>query len=166
MFKSNKISNCLCYQLLWGRWLGAATLSLTLSYYFEVYRSTHTYSNIKIWSWQHFNLHYLYFSLFFVLLLLSTFWTSCGLRCRPFPGLYVPSVFIAQKVQHCHWSSTFIKCCQLTLSHFPRVNLCTRKSPYDFIRICTRGNSNSRNWPIAGTRITRHVTGATGYMGF
>ena len=40
----------------------------------------------------------------------------------------------------------FIDCCQeLTLSRFPRVNLCTRKSPHEFIRVCTRGDSNSRN---------------------
>ena len=30
----------------------------------------------------------------------------------------------------------FIECCQLTLSRFPQVNLCTRKSPHEFIRVC------------------------------
>ena len=49
------------------------------------------------------------------------------------------------------------------LSRFPRVNLCTRKSPYEFIRVCTRGDSNLRIWPIAGTRITSYATGATDY---
>ena len=39
----------------------------------------------------------------------------------------------------------FIECCQLTLSRFPQVNLCARKSPHEFIRVCTRGDSNSRN---------------------
>ena len=38
-----------------------------------------------------------------------------------------------------------IECCQLTLSRFPQVNLCTRKSPNEFIRVCTRRGSKSRN---------------------
>ena len=63
----------------------------------------------------------------------------------PSPPRYVPSVFIEHRVQHSHCSSTFIECCLLTLSRFPRVNLCTRKSPYEFIRVCSRGDSNSRN---------------------
>ena len=43
--------------------------------------------------------------------------------------------------------------CKLTLSRFPQVNLCTRKSPRQFIRVCTRGDSNSRNCPIPGSRM-------------
>ena len=39
----------------------------------------------------------------------------------------------------------FIECYQLTLSRFPQVNLSTRKSPNEFIRVCTRRGSNSRN---------------------
>ena len=31
----------------------------------------------------------------------------------------------------------FIECCKLTLSRFPQVNLCTTKSPHEFIRACT-----------------------------
>ena len=38
----------------------------------------------------------------------------------------------------------FIECCLLALSRFPQVNLCTRKSPNKFIRVCTRRGSNSR----------------------
>ena len=30
------------------------------------------------------------------------------------------------------------------------------------MRVCTRGDSNSRNWPIAGTSITCNAAGATG----
>ena len=37
-----------------------------------------------------------------------------------------------------------------------------KKSPQKFTRVCTRGDSNSRNWPIAGTRITCYSGGATG----
>ena len=40
----------------------------------------------------------------------------------------------------------FIQCCLLTLSRFPQVNLCTRrKNSHEFIRVCTWGDSNSRN---------------------
>ena len=39
----------------------------------------------------------------------------------------------------------FLECCQLTLSRSPQVNLCTRKRPNEFIRVCTRRGSNSRN---------------------
>ena len=39
----------------------------------------------------------------------------------------------------------FIECCSLTLSRFPQVNLCRRKSPHEYIRVCTRGDSHSRN---------------------
>ena len=56
----------------------------------------------------------------------------------PSPPLYVPSVLIAHRV---------IECCWLTLSRFPRVNLCTRKSPYEFIGECTRGDSNETPLP-------------------
>ena len=41
--------------------------------------------------------------------------------------------------------------------------MCSRKSPYDFIRVSTRGDSNSRNGPIPGSRISWYATGATGY---
>ena len=36
------------------------------------------------------------------------------------------------------------------------------KGPYEIIRVCTRGDSNSRNLAIAGTRITCYTAGATG----
>ena len=39
----------------------------------------------------------------------------------------------------------FIECRKLTLSRFPQVNLSTRKRPNEFIRVCTRRGSNSRN---------------------
>ena len=38
-----------------------------------------------------------------------------------------------------------IDCCLPTLSRFPHVNLCTRKNPNEFIRVCTQRGSNSRN---------------------
>ena len=48
--------------------------------------------------------HIYLFIYFFVSLLLSSFWTSCGLRCRPFPPVRAFS-FIAHKVQHSRCSS-------------------------------------------------------------
>ena len=39
----------------------------------------------------------------------------------------------------------YIECCLLTLSRFPQVNLPTRKSHNEFIRVCARRGSNSRN---------------------
>ena len=96
-------------------------------------------------TWRRENSPFLFLFLFIVSLLLSSFWTSCGLRHRPFRPVRAFSFFMAHRVQHSHFSSTVIQCCQLTLSRFPQVNLCTRKSPYEFIRVCTRGDSNSRN---------------------
>ena len=74
---------------------------------------------------------------------------------------YVPSVFIAHRVQHSHCSSTSIECCLLTLSRFPRVNWCSRKNPYEFIRVCTREDSKSRSWPIACHLYIQRLTKET-----
>ena len=65
----------------------------------------------------------------------------------PFPPRFLPSIFIAHSVQQSHCARRFfMECCKLTLSHFPHVISCTRKSnlcairkdPCDFIRV-TRG---------------------------
>ena len=46
------------------------------------------------------------------LLLLSSFWTSCGLGCHPFPPpVRAFSFLMAHRAQHSHCSSTFIECC-------------------------------------------------------
>ena len=59
----------------------------------------------------------------------------------------------------------FIECCWLTLSRFPQVNLCTRKSPHTYVRVCTRGDLNSRKkLPMTGSKITWYATGATGHV--
>ena len=47
-----------------------------------------------------------------------------------------------------------IQGCQPTLSRFPQGNLRARKSPHEFIRVCTRADSSSRNGPTPGSRIT------------
>ena len=39
----------------------------------------------------------------------------------------------------------FIECCKLTLSRFPQVAFCTSTIFHEFIRVCTRRDSNSRN---------------------
>ena len=38
-----------------------------------------------------------------------------------------------------------IECCSLTLLRFPQVNLYARQSPHEFIRVCTRLDSNTRS---------------------
>ena len=49
--------------------------------------------------------------IFFHALLLSSFWTSRGHRCRPFsPRRFLPSIFIAHGVQQSHCSSIFSEC--------------------------------------------------------
>ena len=61
---------------------------------------------------------------------------------------FLPSIFIAHRVQQSHCSSIFHRVLlnvKLTLSRFAPVNWCTRKSPNEFIRVCTRWGSNSRN---------------------
>ena len=47
-----------------------------------------------------------------VSLLLSSFGTSCGLGCHPFPPpVRAFSFLMAHRAQHSHCSSTFIECC-------------------------------------------------------
>ena len=47
------------------------------------------------------------FCFVFLTLLLSSFWTSRGHRCRPSPPRFLPSIFIAHRVQQSHCSSIF-----------------------------------------------------------
>ena len=49
------------------------------------------------------------------------------------PPRYVPSIFIAHRVQYSHCSSIFIECCQLTLSRSPLIHFYARKSPYVYV---------------------------------
>ena len=48
-----------------------------------------------------------FFFLIFLTLVLSSFWTSRGHRCRPFCPRVLPSIFIAHRVQQSHCSSIF-----------------------------------------------------------
>ena len=52
---------------------------------------------------------YVLFFFFFLTLLLSSFWSSRGHRCRPFPHppRFLFSIFIAHRVQRSHCSSIF-----------------------------------------------------------
>ena len=75
-------------------------------------------------------------------------------RCRPFfpPVLDFNFYRAYPRVQQSHCSPIFHR----TLSsRFPQAILCTtRKSLNEFIRVCTRRGSNSRNWPLPGSGIT------------
>ena len=62
----------------------------------------------------------------------------------PSPPRYVPSIYVAYRVQHSHCSSIFIEGCELTLSRFPLINFFMQeKVPTS---MCTRWELNSRNW--------------------
>ena len=63
---------------------------------------------------------------------------------------FLPPIFIAHRVQQSHCSSIFHRVLPThALALSAKVNLCTpKKSP----RVCTRGDSNSRNWPIYQAR--------------
>ena len=74
----------------------------------------------------------------------------------PFSPRYVPSIFIAHRVQHSHCSSIFIECCQLTLSRFPLINFYARKSPYEYVHSVI---IELAILILVGTRITYQVTG-------
>ena len=106
---------------------------------------------------------FIFFSHFYFL---SSLWTSRCHRWRPFP----PPV-LAFNFYRAQGSAIplLVDCsssvCLLTLSRFPQVNLGTRKSPNEFTRVRTRRGSNSRNWPIPGSRITCCCCCATGATG-
>ena len=49
----------------------------------------------------------LFFFCFHTHHLLSSFWTSSGYRCRPLSPRFLPSIFLAHRVQQSHCSSIF-----------------------------------------------------------
>ena len=69
---------------------------------------------------------------------------------------YVPSNFIAHRVQHSHCSSIFIECCYLTLSRFPPINFYARKSPYEYVHSV---RIELAKLIVVGTRISYQATG-------
>ena len=88
---------------------------------------------------------YISFFYFFRTLLLSRFWTSRGHRCRPFSPRFLPSIFIAHRVQQSRCSSIFhrellIHALALSASQFVR----KKKSPRIYTSMHS-GVSNSRN---------------------
>ena len=68
-----------------------------------------------------------------------------------------------RRVQQSHCSSTFHRMLLTRVLALSAGQFVRRKSSHERIRACTRGDSNSRNWPIPGSRITWYVTGATGW---
>ena len=77
------------------------------------------------------------------------------------------SFFIAYRVQKAHCSSIFHRVLLNSRSRaFPKSICAQEKVPTNSSEyVCTRGYSNSRNWPIPGSRIPWYATGATGlYM--
>ena len=86
---------------------------------------------------------------FFLTLLLSSFWTSRGHRCRPFsPPVLAFNFCIAHRVQQSQsllvdFSSNVAN--SRSRAFRKSINLCTRKSPNEFMRLYSRRGSNSRN---------------------
>ena len=74
----------------------------------------------------------------------------------PFPPRYVPSIFIAHRVQHSHCQSVFIECCQLTLSRFPLTNFYARQNPCEYVHSV---RIELAKLILVGTRITYQATG-------
>ena len=67
---------------------------------------------------------------------------------------FLPSTFIARRVQQSHSSSISHRVLlthALALSASQYVH---KKIPFEYIRVCTRRDPNSRNRPIPGSRIT------------
>ena len=86
-------------------------------------------------------------------------------RCRS--PRFLPSIFIAHRVQQSHCSSIFHRVLLLTqtLALSAQVNLCTIKNANEFIRVCTRRGSNSRK--LTYTRLEDNLIchrGATGSL--
>ena len=58
---------------------------------------------------------------------------------------FLSSIFIARRVQQSHCPSIFHRVLLTHALALSASQLCTRKSPKEFIRACTRRGSNSRN---------------------
>ena len=85
---------------------------------------------------------------FFLALLLSSLWTSRGRRCRPFSPRFLPSIFIAHRVQQSHCSSIFHRVLQ---TH--ALTRAFRKS------ICAQEKVPTSLYEYALGRIQTHETG-------
>ena len=77
----------------------------------------------------------------------------------PSPPRYVPSIFIARRVEHSHCSSIYIECCEVTLSRFPLINFYPRKSAYEYVHSV---RIELAKLILVGTRITYQATGDAG----
>ena len=68
-----------------------------------------------------------------------------GVVPSPSPPRFLPSIFIAHRVQQSHCSSLFYRVLPTHALALPASRFVHKKSPHEFIRVCTRGDSNSRN---------------------
>ena len=84
------------------------------------------------------------FLCFFCTHLLPSFCASRGhSSVVPSPSRFLPQFVSRIEFSHLTARRSFIECC-CTLSPFPQVNLCTRKSSQELKRMCARGQSNSQ----------------------
>ena len=75
---------------------------------------------------------------------------------------FLPSIFIALRVQQSHCSSIFHRVLLTHAVAFCASQFVRQKKSHEFIRVCTWRDSNPRNWQIPGSRTTWYATGATG----
>ena len=68
----------------------------------------------------------------------------------PFPPRFLPSIFIAHRVQKSHCSSIFHRVLLTHALALSASQLVRREKSLRIIRVCTRGDSNSRNGSIPG----------------
>ena len=78
----------------------------------------------------------------------------------PSPPRYVPSFFVAHRVQHSHCSSVFIECSLLTLSRFPPIIFFMQeKFPTSMHSV----RLEPAKLILVGTRTTYQATGDAGF---
>ena len=85
--------------------------------------------------------------------------TSRDHRCRPLPPVIAFISFLRIRSSTL-WSLIFHRVLLTHALALSASQLVHKKSPTKIIRVRTRGGSNSRNWPIPGSRITWYATGA------
>ena len=106
-----------------------------------------------------------FFLLFFCTLLLSSFWTSRGRRCHPFSPRFLPSVFIAHRVQQTHCLSIFRR---VLLTHAPALSASQfvhkKKSPRIYTSMHSEGLELAKlTYTRLEDNLIRHRGDRSGY---
>ena len=92
--------------------------------------------------------------------MISSFWTSRGHRCRPFPPAISAFIFIAQRVQYLQRSSITSNFSHSRSRAFGSSSFEARKGPYKHEHAL--GETRTHNWTVAGTRFTNYKVAPPG----